>query len=63
MASIFRRWDGLWITAWGVMTLVESGRIDLDAPVSRYLTRWTLPPSAFDNVALQFGGCSVIQRG
>jgi CubicO group peptidase (beta-lactamase class C family) len=38
-----------WITAWGVMTLVESGRIDLDAPVSRYLTRWTLPPSAFDN--------------
>ncbi|MBL8642606.1 MAG: beta-lactamase family protein [Rhodospirillaceae bacterium] len=40
---------GKWITAWGVMTLVESGRIDLDAPVSRYLTRWTLPPSAFNN--------------
>ncbi len=38
-----------WIAAWGVMTLVESGRIDLDAPVSRYLTRWSLPPSAFDN--------------
>jgi CubicO group peptidase (beta-lactamase class C family) len=38
-----------WITAWGVMTLVESGRIDLDAPVSTYLTRWTLPPSEFDN--------------
>lgn len=28
-----------WLTAWGVMTLVEQGRIDLDAPVSRYLTR------------------------
>lgn len=38
-----------WITAWGVMTLVEAGRIDLDAPVSSYLTRWTLPPSPFDN--------------
>ncbi len=38
-----------WITTWGVLTLVESGRIDLDAPVSQYLTRWTLPPSSFDN--------------
>lgn len=38
-----------WITAWGVLTLVDSGRIDLDVPVSKYLTRWTLPPSAFDN--------------
>ena len=38
-----------WITAWGVMTLVEAGRLDLDAPVSRYLTRWKLPPSEFDN--------------
>ena len=36
-----------WITAWGVMTLVEQHRIDLDAPVSRYLTRWHLPPSEF----------------
>ena len=38
-----------WLTAWGVMTLVEQHRIDLDEPVSRYLTRWHLPPSAFDN--------------
>ncbi len=38
-----------WITAWGVMTLVEAGRLDLDAPVSTYLTRWSLPTSAFDN--------------
>jgi CubicO group peptidase (beta-lactamase class C family) len=41
-----------WITAWGVMTLVERHRIDLDAPVSRYLTRWHLPPSEFDNDAV-----------
>jgi CubicO group peptidase (beta-lactamase class C family) len=39
---------GKWITAWGVMTLVEDGRIDLDAPVSTYLTRWRLPSSQFD---------------
>ncbi len=38
-----------WITAWGVMALVERGRVDLDAPVSRYLTRWTLPDVGFDN--------------
>lgn len=38
-----------WLTAWGVMRLAESGRIDLDAPVSRYLKRWKLPPSPFDN--------------
>ncbi len=38
-----------WISAWGVMTLVEKGALDLDAPVSRYLTRWSLPESAFDN--------------
>lgn len=37
-----------WISAWGVMKLVETGRIELDAPVSRYLTRWSLPPSEFD---------------
>ena len=38
-----------WVTAWGVMTLVEAGKLDLDAPVSKYLTRWKLPPSQFDN--------------
>lgn len=38
-----------WITAVAVMSLVEAGRIDLDAPVSQYLTRWQLPESEFDN--------------
>jgi CubicO group peptidase (beta-lactamase class C family) len=37
-----------WVTAVGVMQLVREGRIDLDAPVTRYLTRWTLPASQFD---------------
>jgi CubicO group peptidase (beta-lactamase class C family) len=38
-----------WVTAWGVMALVEQDRLELDAPVSRYLTRWSLPASEFDN--------------
>lgn len=39
---------GKWITAWGVMVMVEEGAIDLDTPVSEYLTRWQLPESEFD---------------
>ena len=37
-----------WLTAWGVMTLVQDGTLDLDAPVSDYLTRWQLPETEFD---------------
>ena len=36
-------------TAWAVMRLVESGRVNLDRPVDSYLKRWHLPPSPFDN--------------
>lgn len=38
-----------WFTANAVMKLVQDGLIDLDAPVSSYLTRWELRPSEFDN--------------
>jgi CubicO group peptidase (beta-lactamase class C family) len=38
-----------WITAWGVMKLVESGKLDLDKPVALYLKRWRLPASKFGN--------------
>jgi len=38
-----------WITALSVMSLVESNRLDLDTPVSHYLTRWQLPNSTFNN--------------
>lgn len=38
-----------WITAWSVMSLVDRGKIDLDAPISTYLSRWKLPESQFDN--------------
>lgn len=36
------------IAAWATMKLVEQGRLDLDAPICRYLTRWPIPPSEFD---------------
>lgn len=38
-----------WITAMGVMTLVQDGRIDLDAPASRYLERWRLPDGPYND--------------
>jgi CubicO group peptidase (beta-lactamase class C family) len=31
------------VAAWGVMKLVEQGKVDLDAPADRYLARWQLP--------------------
>ena len=36
------------VAAWGVMKLVEQGKIDLDTPVENYLTRWHIPESQFD---------------
>ncbi len=36
------------LTAWGIMNLVEEGKLDLDEPVSAYLSRWKLPPSRYD---------------
>ncbi|MBC3887456.1 serine hydrolase [Acetobacterium paludosum] len=35
-------------TAYAVMQLVDAGKLDLDAPVSTYLTKWTLPDTQFD---------------
>ena len=37
------------IAAWGVMKLVEDGKLDLDAPAENYLTRWQLPDSEYDS--------------
>ena len=37
------------VTAWGVIKLVQEGKIDLDAPAEKYLTRWNLPESEFDS--------------
>lgn len=46
---------GKWLTAWGVMLLVEDGVVELDAPVSKYLTRWNLPDSDFDHSGVTIG--------
>jgi CubicO group peptidase (beta-lactamase class C family) len=37
------------VTAWAIMKLVEEGLVDLDTPVSGYLSSWQLPESAFNN--------------
>lgn len=37
------------VSAVGILKLVESGKINLDTSVSQYLTRWKLPPGEFDN--------------
>ena len=37
------------VTAWGVLRLVELGKVDLDAPIESYLLHFRLPPSDFDH--------------
>ncbi|MDO6426983.1 serine hydrolase domain-containing protein [Thalassotalea sp. 1_MG-2023] len=36
------------VTAWGVMKLVEQGKVSLDEPVNHYLKSWKLSSSSFD---------------
>ena len=40
--------NGKVLTAWGIMRLVEEGKLDLDAPANRYLKRWQIRSSQFD---------------
>ena len=40
--------DGKVLTAWGMMRLVEAGKVDLDAPANRYLKRWQIRSTQFD---------------
>jgi CubicO group peptidase (beta-lactamase class C family) len=35
------------LTAWGVMSLAEKGLVDLDAPLSGYVTSWQFPQSSY----------------
>jgi CubicO group peptidase (beta-lactamase class C family) len=44
MASVSK-----WVTSWGILALVDHGKLDLDRPVDDYLTRWHLPESEFNN--------------
>jgi CubicO group peptidase (beta-lactamase class C family) len=36
------------LSAWGVMRLVEEGKIELDAPANQYLKRWQIASTQFD---------------
>lgn len=36
------------VTALGIMKLVEQGKIELDAPIDKYVTRWKIPESTYD---------------
>jgi hypothetical protein len=40
--------NGKFLTAWGIMRLVEQGKVELDASANRYLKRWQLRSSQFD---------------
>jgi CubicO group peptidase (beta-lactamase class C family) len=40
------------VAAWGVLRLVEEGRVGLDGPVAGHLRRWQPPPSPFDTEAI-----------
>jgi len=40
--------NGKVLTMWGIMRLVEQGKVELDAPANRYLKRWQLRSSQFD---------------
>ena len=35
-------------TAWAIMTLVQEGKVELDAPADSYLKQWHMPASSFD---------------
>ncbi len=40
------------VLAWGVMSLVEKGQIDLEDPVEKHLARWEIPGEDFSNEAV-----------
>ena len=37
------------VTSWGVIKLVEQGKLALDSPVEAYLRKWRLPASPYDH--------------
>ena len=37
------------LTAWGIMKLVEQGKVALDSPVEKYISRWKIPKSNYNS--------------
>lgn len=44
--------NGKVIAAWAVLHLVDEGKVELDAPVERYLKRWQVPASSYDTARI-----------
>ncbi|WP_162862586.1 serine hydrolase domain-containing protein [Acetivibrio cellulolyticus] len=40
------------VSAWSVLKLVSDGKLDLDANVDKYLTRWKIPKSKYGDVSI-----------
>ena len=36
------------VTSWGVMQLVDQGKVELDKPINNYLKRWKIPKSELE---------------
>jgi CubicO group peptidase (beta-lactamase class C family) len=49
--------NGKLLTLWGILRLVEQGRVELDAPVNRYLKRWQLRSTHFDPAGVTIRRC------
>ena len=49
--------NGKVLTMWGILRLVEQGRVELDAPVNRYLKRWQLRSTEFDPTGVTIRRC------
>lgn len=37
------------VASWGIIQLVEQGKVDLDSPIEDFVTGWKLPESEFDS--------------
>ncbi|MCC5878607.1 MAG: beta-lactamase family protein [Idiomarina sp.] len=40
------------VTVWGVMQLVDQGKVTLDNPINQYLKRWQIPESEYNTEAV-----------
>jgi hypothetical protein len=47
------------VTAWGVIRLAEKGLLDLDAPVSQFLTSWEFPQSGYPTEKITTRQCGL----
>ncbi|WP_165867399.1 serine hydrolase domain-containing protein [Paenibacillus pinisoli] len=44
------------VAAWGIIKLIEQGRLELDMPVENYLSRWHIPDSVYNKEEVTIRG-------